>query len=72
MVLAVLHLITNENNTGYSNAVQFVVNLGGAMGDSSWIAAGDAPMIGIHCVDDPFAPFMVLGVYVPTTTTSCC
>lgn len=57
----------NENNTGYSNAVQFVVNLGGAMGDSSWIAAGDAPMIGIHCVDDPFAPYGVGIVYVPTT-----
>jgi hypothetical protein len=57
----------NENNPGYSSDVQFVVNLGGAMGDSSWIAAGDAPMIGIHCVDDPFAPYGVGIVYVPTT-----
>lgn len=56
----------NENHPGYSSNVQFAVNLGGAMGDSSWIAAGDVPMIGIHCVDDPFAPFGVGIVYVPT------
>ncbi len=52
--------------TGISTAVQFVVNLGGAMGDSSWIGAGDAPMVGFHCVDDPFAPYGVGIVYVPT------
>lgn len=53
--------------TGYSTAVQFAVNLGGAMGDSSWIASGDAPMVAFHCVDDPFAPYGVGIVYVPTS-----
>lgn len=53
--------------TGYSTAVQFAINLGGAMGDSSWIAANDAPMVAFHCVDDPFAPYGVGIVYVPTS-----
>jgi hypothetical protein len=57
----------NVNHPGYPTDVQFVINMGGAMGDSSWIAAGDAPMIGIHCQDDPFAPYGVGIVYVPTS-----
>ncbi len=58
----------NPNNSpGFSSAVQFVFNMGGSMGDSSWIEAGDEPMVALHCVDDPFAPYGVGIVYVPTT-----
>ncbi len=58
----------NPNNSpGHTNNVQFVINMGGAMGDSSWIEAGDAPMLGFHVVSDPFAPYGNGTVYVPTT-----
>ena len=33
------------NHPGYSNDVRMVVQLGGALGDSAWVSAGDAPMV---------------------------
>ena len=63
--------LNNPNNSpGYGNAVQFVFNLGGAMGDSSWLKAGAAPMVSFHCIKDPFAPFLNGIVYVPGTNQS--
>jgi hypothetical protein len=55
------------NSTGYSSEVQLVINLGGALGDSSWIDAGQIPMMGIHAVRDPNAPYFIGDVIVPTT-----
>ncbi len=58
--------LNNPNNSvGYSSAVQFVFNLGGALGDSTWIEAGDAPTVGLHVIGDPFAPYDVGIVFVP-------
>ncbi len=63
--------LNNPNNSvGYGNSVQFVFNLGGAMGDSSWLTAGAAPMVSFHCIKDPFAPFMNGIVFVPGTNQS--
>lgn len=60
--------VNNPNNhVGYSNAVNFAINMGGAMGDSTWIEAGDVPMIAFHVTNDPFAPFGQGPVYVPTS-----
>lgn len=60
-------LYNNANNSpGYPTDVQFVFNMGGALGDSSWLEAGDAPMVAFHTVGDPFAPFANGTVYVPT------
>ncbi len=60
--------LNNPNNSvGHSNNIQFVFNMGGAIGDSSWMAAGDAPMVALHVVGDPFAPFGYGPVIVPTT-----
>lgn len=60
--------LNNPNNhVGYSSRVSFVVNMGGALGDSSWLEAGDAPMVGFHVTNDPFAPYGDGPVYVPTT-----
>lgn len=56
---------TTNNSMGYPTDIQFVYNLGGAMGDSSWIEAGDAPMVAFHVVGDPFAPYNTGIVYVP-------
>jgi hypothetical protein len=54
------------NHVGYNNKVHFVFNMGGALGDSSWMEPGDAPMVAFHVVGDPFAPFGNGPVYVPT------
>jgi hypothetical protein len=50
-----------------STKINFVFNYGGAMGDSSWIEAGDVPMVSLHCKLDPFAPYGFSNVVVPTT-----
>ncbi len=55
------------NNPGYSNSVNFVFNMGGAIGDSSWLQAGAPPMVCFHVPNDPFAPYMYGPVIVPTT-----
>lgn len=60
--------LNNPNNSpGYPNDVQFVFNMGGALGDTSWMEAGDAPTVGFHVVGDPFAPYGIGDVVVPTT-----
>lgn len=58
----------NPNNSpGFNSKVQFVFNMGGAIGDTSWIEAGDAPMVAFHVYGDPFAPYNIGNVIVPTT-----
>ncbi len=52
---------------GQNSDINFVINAGGALADTSWLEAGDAPMIAFHCVRDPFAPFDEGTVIVPTT-----
>jgi hypothetical protein len=44
------------NNPGFSSSINMGFNLGGAIGDSSWIEATDLPVIGMHSWSDPFAP----------------
>lgn len=56
-----------ENHPGYSNAVNVVFNVGGAMGDSTWLEAGEIPIISVHCVADAFTPFSYGIVIVPST-----
>ncbi|MFN0202527.1 MAG: T9SS type A sorting domain-containing protein [Bacteroidia bacterium] len=55
------------NHVGYGSKINFAFNLGGALGDSTWLEAGDAPMVGFHCPSDPFAPYEYGAVIVPTT-----
>ena len=50
-----------------SAEVNAVVSAGGALADTSWLEAGNAPMISFQCVRDPFAPFNEGTVIVPTT-----
>ncbi|MCC6841297.1 MAG: T9SS type A sorting domain-containing protein [Flavobacteriales bacterium] len=52
---------------GQDSDIDFCVNAGGALADTSWLAAGDAPMVAFHTVFDPFAPFGAGIVIVPTT-----
>jgi hypothetical protein len=57
----------NENWKGYKTAAQVAFQVGGALGDSSWIDKGDMPMIWAHSVLDPFAPYKTNIVSVPGT-----
>lgn len=50
-----------------STAISATVATGGALADTSWLEAGDAPMLALQCVRDPFAPFDEGTVIVPTT-----
>jgi len=52
---------------GQNSDVNFCVNAGGALADTSWLAPGDVPMVAFHTVFDPFAPFSQGIVIVPTT-----
>lgn len=56
-----------NNHQGYNSKVQFVFNMGGALGDTSWMEPGDAPMVAFHVYGDPFAPYGIGNVIVPTT-----
>jgi acetyl esterase/lipase len=61
-------LLNNPNNTpGMTHTVHFGFNLGGALGDSSWVEGGEPPVVAFHVVGDPFAPYACGPVIVPTT-----
>ncbi len=55
------------NHPGYSSDFQLCVNMGGALGDTSWLDAGDPPFISFHVPDDPNAPYTEGILIVPTT-----
>jgi len=55
------------NHSGFSNDVAMSINIGGALGDISWMEAGDVPMVGFHTWKDQFAPYDSGTVIVPTT-----
>lgn len=50
-----------------SMEIAAVVAAGGALADTSWLEAGDKPIIAFQCIRDPFAPFNDGTVIVPTT-----
>ena len=56
-----------ENYAGYGSDVQMAVNMGGALGDISWLTAGTAPIAAFHSATDPFAPDTNGIVTVPGT-----
>lgn len=45
------------NYPGYSSAVQCILNLGGAIGDTSWMEADEPPSVNFHGIADPLTPF---------------
>lgn len=60
-------LINLYVDNGMSTEIDICVNAGGALGDLSWLEAGDAPMVTFHSAYDNFAPFDTGTVIVPTT-----
>jgi hypothetical protein len=55
------------NNPSYSSAISMAFNIGGCLADSSWLGAGDAPMVSFHCAKDENAPYANGDVIVPST-----
>jgi hypothetical protein len=53
------------NHVGFDSHVHATVNMGGALGDSSWFDAGDGPFISFQVPSDPFAPYGDGMVIVP-------
>ncbi len=51
------------NTPGVSNAIQFAFSLQGAIGDSSWLHAGEIPMVAFHNLNDQNAPYYCGGIY---------
>jgi hypothetical protein len=60
-------LINLYEDNGMSTEIDICINAGGAMGDISWLEAGDAPMVTFHSAYDNFAPYDTGTVIVPTT-----
>ena len=46
-----------ENHKGYSSAHDMILNMGGAIGDLSWLEAGDKPIVAVHGNLDAVARF---------------
>jgi len=46
-----------SGNPGYSSRVAGVINLAGAIGDTAWIDAGEAPMVSMHGNQDGTVPY---------------
>ena len=55
------------NHTGYSSDYQLSVNMGGALGDISWMDENSTPLISFHVRNDQFAPYESDILVVPTT-----
>jgi poly(3-hydroxybutyrate) depolymerase len=55
------------NHVGYTSDFNVMVNMGGAMGEISWLENPSIPMISFHVPTDPFAPYQTGTVVVPTT-----
>ncbi len=55
------------SNIGYSSAPQVVLNMGGATGDTTWIEAGEAPIVSFHGENDPLTPYGTAVVIVSST-----
>ena len=62
-----LSIFNTSNHAGYNSAIQMAVNLGGAMLDSSWLEAGEIPLVAFHVPNDPFVPYDGDVMRVPTT-----
>ena len=56
------------NHVGFSSEFALAVNLGGALGDSAWLNAGEVPLISFHNPTDAFAPCETDVLNVPTPT----
>ena len=54
------------NHPLFNSDFALCVNMGGALGDSTWLNDGEAPLISFHVKTDPFAPYKTDILNVPT------
>jgi hypothetical protein len=47
----------NSGNPGYSSKFNAVINLCGALGDSTWLEAGNIPLVSMHGTSDNVVPY---------------
>ncbi|MDX1909257.1 MAG: T9SS type A sorting domain-containing protein [Bacteroidia bacterium] len=62
--------LNTPNHVAYNSEFNMAFNLGGALGDSSWMDPGDIPVVSFHTPLDPFAPYEIGIVIVPTTNNT--
>ena len=55
------------NYPTYSSDVSMAFNCGGSVGDSSFIEAGEVPIVGFHCYKDENSPYTTGNIYVTST-----
>lgn len=55
------------NHVGYSSDINMVVNIGGALGDISWLDENTPPIVTVQSAFDIFAPYEDGVLVVPTT-----
>lgn len=61
-------LLNNSNNSpGVSSSFQGILSLGGCVGDTSWVEAGEVPVIAFHGVADAGSPYNTAVVIVAAT-----
>lgn len=59
--------INIPNYPAHTSTINMVFNVGGAIGDTTWIQAGEVPIVGLHCTNDQNAPYKTGAVIVPTS-----
>jgi hypothetical protein len=59
--------LNTANHVGHTSNANLIFNIGGALGDSSWLEVGEPAIIGLHTTKDPNAPYKTGNVIVPTT-----
>jgi hypothetical protein len=62
-----LDTLCYPNHVGYSSDFNLMVNMGGALADSSWVDPGTMPIISYQVPTDPFAPYTEGILKVPGT-----
>lgn len=59
--------LNTANYPSHTSTINMAFNVGGAIGDTSWIDSLEVPIVGLHCYKDPNAPYKTGAVIVPTT-----
>jgi acetyl esterase/lipase len=56
-----------SGNPGYSNQVNAAIDLCGALGDSTWLEAGNVPLVSMHGTNDATVPYGSAIIYLFNT-----
>jgi len=59
--------LNSNNHVGYSDDILMTFNIGGALGDSTWLNAGEMPIVSLQGQADAFAPYSFGMVTIPGT-----